>query len=144
MIVKMDTPISSRKRILVVDDRRTDSQLVKLYLERTNEYIVREENDAQMALAAAEDFHPDLIFLDVMMPGVDGGELAASFQASETLKAVPVVFLTAAVTQDEVDAGRGLVGGRPYLAKPLVLTDMIACLERHLGAGSQAVPAKAV
>lgn len=144
MIVKMDPPVSSRKRILVVDDRRTDSQLVKLYLERTNEYIVREENDPMMALTSAEEFHPDLIFLDVMMPGVDGGELAASFQSSETLKAVPVVFLTSAVTQDEVDAGRGLVGGRPYLAKPLVLVDMIACIERHLKTGAQAIPAKAV
>ncbi len=139
MILKMDPPASSRKRILVVDDRPSDSQLVKLYLERTNAYIVREVNDAKAALASAEEFHPDLILLDVMMPGVDGGELAASFQSSSALQTVPIVFLTAAVTKGEVEVGHGLVGGRPYLAKPVVLTELVTCLEQHLGAKRVAV-----
>jgi len=122
-----------KKRILVVDDRASDSRLVKLCLERTNDYAVREENDAKAALSAAEAFQPHLILLDVMMPGMDGGELAASFQASPKLKAVPIVFLTAAVTKGEVEAGRGKVGGFPYLAKPVVLEEVVACLKQHLG-----------
>ena len=63
------------------------------------------------SLSAAEEFGPDLILLDVMMPGVDGGELAARFKASAKLKTVPTVFLTAAVTKEEVSAGGGLIGG---------------------------------
>jgi two-component system, OmpR family, response regulator len=121
-----------KKRILVVDDRTSDTQLVKLSLERTNEYIVKEENDATSAIATAEAFQPHLILLDVMMPGLDGGELAAVFQAHPLLKSIPIVFLTAAVTHKEVDAGRGLVGGRPFLAKPIVLTELIACLDQQL------------
>ena len=121
-----------KKRIMVVDDRARDSQLVKLALERTNNYIVKEENHAKAALATAEAFQPHLILLDVMMPGIDGGELAAAFHAHPQLHAVPIVFLTAMVSKDEVDAGHGLVGGRPFLAKPVVLTEMIACLDRHL------------
>jgi CheY-like chemotaxis protein len=123
---------AQKKRILVVDDRVSDTQLVKLSLERTNEYIVKAENDAKAAVAAAEAFQPHLILLDVMMPGIDGGELAAVFQAHPVLKSIPVVFLTAAVTHKEVDAGRGLVGGRPFLAKPIVLTELITCLNQQL------------
>ncbi len=120
------------KRILVVDDQQSDSGLVRLYLERTNDYEVREVNHSEAAVSAAEEFEPDLILLDVMMPGMDGGELAASFRANPKLNAVPIVFLTAAITKAEVDLGRGLVGGVPYLAKPVVLADVLACIRRHL------------
>ena len=124
---------TEKKRILVVDDQASDTRLLKLYLERTNDYVVQEENDAKAALSTAEKFKPDLILLDVMMPGVDGGELAARFQASPKLKTVPTVFLTAAVTKEEVNAGGGLVGGVPFLAKPVVLSEVVACLKQHLG-----------
>ena len=134
MSVNMKTTMKTeKKRILVVDDRARDTRLVKLYLERTNDYVVREENDAKAALSAAEEFQPHLILLDVMMPGMDGGELAACFRANPKLKAVPIVFLTAAVTKGEVKAGGGQVGGYPFLAKPVVLSEVLACLKHHLG-----------
>src|SRR5476649_1201407 len=122
-----------KKRILVVDDRASDSRLVKLYLEGTNDYVVREENDATAALAAAVEFQPHLILLDVMMPGMDGGELAACFQANPNLKDVPIVFLTAAVTKKEVAAARGSDGRFPFLAKPFVLSELVNCLKMFLG-----------
>src|SRR5476651_1277386 len=124
---------TERKRILAVDDEAANTRLLKLYLERTSDYEVLEVNDARIALATADEFHPHLIFLDVMMPGMDGGELAACFQASPKLKDVPIVFLTAAVTKSEVKAGGGRVGGYPFLAKPVVLTEVVACIQRHLG-----------
>ena len=65
--------LTEKKRILVVDDKASDSQLVKNCLEQTNDYVVREENDPQKALATAEAFQPHLILLDVRMPGMDGG-----------------------------------------------------------------------
>jgi CheY-like chemotaxis protein len=122
---------TQKKRILAVDDQSRNTRLVKLYLEQTNDYVVREENDARAALATAEEFQPHLILLDVMMPGMDGGELAACFKASPTLKTVPIVFLTAVVTKEEVAAGRGQVGGNSFLAKPIVLTEMAACLKHN-------------
>jgi CheY-like chemotaxis protein len=124
---------TEKKRILVVDDQASDTRLLKLCLERTNDYEVREENDARAALSAAEQFQPHLILLDVMMPDMDGGELAACFKANPKWKAVPIVFLTAAVTKREVRAGRGSVGGYPFLAKPVVLSEVVACLKHHLG-----------
>jgi CheY-like chemotaxis protein len=134
MSVKMKTTMKAeKKRILVVDDRASDTRLVKLSLERTHDYVVREENDAMAALSAAEEFQPHLILLDVMMPGMDGGDLAVCFQANPKLKAVPIVFLTSAVSKGEVKAGGGLIGGHPFLAKPFVLSEVVACLKHHLG-----------
>jgi CheY-like chemotaxis protein len=124
---------TEKKRILAVDDEAANTRLMKLHLEQTNDYVVREENNAKSALATAEEFRPHLILLDVMMPGMDGGELAACFKASPKLKDVPIVFLTAAVTKGEVKAGKGQVGGHSFLAKPVVLTEVVACIRHHLG-----------
>ena len=123
---------TKKKRILVVDDQVRDTQLLKLFLERTNDYVVREENYAHAALSAAEEFKPHLILLDLMMPGMDGGELAVCFEASPKLKAVPIVFLTAAVTKAEVKEGNGRIGRFAFLAKPVVLAEVAACLKHHL------------
>jgi CheY-like chemotaxis protein len=124
----------AKKRILVVDDEPSITRLLKLNLEQTGDYVVRTENTSRSALAAAEEFQPDLILLDVVMPGVDGGNLAALFQSNPILKRLPIVFLTAAVTREEVRERRGLVGGLPFLAKPVNLQEVLACLQRYLGA----------
>jgi CheY-like chemotaxis protein len=122
-----------KKRILVVDDEPSITRLLKLNLEATEQYIVRTENDATAALAAAEHFQPDLILLDVLMPEMDGGQLASQLQASPQLSGVPIVFLTAAATKKEVHARGGKVGGLPFLAKPVDLAEVVACLNQHLG-----------
>jgi two-component system OmpR family response regulator len=127
----MDT---EKKRILVVDDEASITRLLKLNLEQTNEYLVRAENDAGAAVAAAEEFNPHLILLDVMMPGLDGGELASRFQTRPGLKSVPIVFLTAAATKGEIYARGGKVGGLPFLAKPVQISEVVACLKQQLEA----------
>jgi CheY-like chemotaxis protein len=124
---------AEKKRILAVDDQASNTRLVKLYLEQTNDYVVREENDPKAALTAAEEFQPHLILLDVMMPGMDGWDLVGCFRANRKLTGVPVVFLTAAITKGEVDAIGGRCWGYPFLAKPVVLKEMLACLKKHLG-----------
>jgi DNA-binding response OmpR family regulator len=125
---RMDT----KKRILLVDDQSDITRLLKQGLEQTNDYAVREENDSRAALAAAEEFQPHLILLDVMMPGMDGGELAVSLRASSKLKTVPIVFLTAAITKEEVAERDGRTGGWPIIAKPFAIPDVVACLRQHL------------
>lgn len=126
------TPAARKKRILVVDDEVSATRLLKLNLEQTDQFVVRTENDPSKALAAAIEFQPELMLLDVLMPGVDGGELASLFQAHPKLKSVPIVFLTAAATKTEVRRGGGRIGGLPFLAKPVDLNEVLACLRRHL------------
>lgn len=121
-----------KKRILVVDDNASDTQLLKRHLEENHDYVVCEENDPKAALSTAEKFQPHLILLDVLMPEMDGGELAASFKANPKLKTVPIVFLTAKLTKNEVALCGGWIGGYPFLAKPIVLAEVAECLKRHL------------
>jgi PleD family two-component response regulator len=123
---------AGKKRILVVDDQASDSHLVKRYLEATEQYVVREENDPKAALATAEQFKPQLILLDLLMPEMAGTELAACFKANPGLRAVPIVFMTAKLTKEEVVLFGGRIGGYQFLAKPIVLAEMTACLRRHL------------
>ena len=86
-----------KKKILVVDDETSITRLLKLNLEGTDKYVVREENEGARAVAAAQEFKPDLVLLDVMMPDADGGDVAAGIRGHGELKNVPIVFLTAAV-----------------------------------------------
>ncbi len=123
-----------KHRILVVDDEASFTRLLKLNLERTGRYEVRTENRPTEALVAAREFHPELILLDVMMPGLDGGTLASYFLESPKFKGVPVVFLTATVTKEEVSTHGGLIGGLPFLAKPVDMAELETCLQHHLAA----------
>jgi len=126
------TTNTEKKRILMVHDLPSDSQLVKRYLEQARGHLVMEENDALAALDTAGRFQPDLVILDVLRPGMDGGELAARLQESPRLKAVPVVFLTAKVTREQADDVGGRIGNHRFLAKPIILTQA-KCVTQCLG-----------
>jgi CheY-like chemotaxis protein len=121
------------KRILVVDDEPGITRTMKVNLERTGSYSVRTENHAGNALTAAKQFHPDLIFLDVMMPGMDGGEVAGQFKADPDLKNVPVVFLTAIVTKREMGTESKYIGGQSFIAKPLNIEALTRCIVERIG-----------
>ena len=119
-----------KKRVLVVDDEPDLTFMVNLALEQTGDFDVKEINEADSALSAARQFHPDLIILDVMMPGMDGGDVAQELAADPHLKHVPIVFLTATVQKGEVDKGGGMIAGRQFLPKPLEIDDLIGCVRR--------------
>jgi len=122
----------SKKRILVVDDETSITRLLKLNLEQTGNYEVREENSGARVLASALEFKPDLILLDVMMPDVDGGDVAASLRQNPGLRKTPLVFLTAIVNKEELGASEGKIGGELYIAKPLDVKGVISVIERTL------------
>jgi len=124
---------TAKKRILVVDDEASLTRMLKRNLESTGRYEVHTENSGAAGVAAARAFHPDFILLDVMMPGVDGGEVAAQLREDKALEKIPVVFLTAIVKQEETTATGGTIGGCEYLAKPIKLEDLVACIQKHIG-----------
>jgi two-component system OmpR family response regulator len=93
---------------------------------------VQVENDSKLALPAALDFRPDLVLMDVMMPGLDGGDLATRFSTHAELCRIPIVFLTATVRHAEVDDHAGNIGGMKFLAKPVDLSELVCCLEEQL------------
>ena len=122
----------SRKRILIVDDETSITRLLKLNLEKTGSYLVKEENVGMRALATARDFKPHLVVLDVMMPDVDGGDVAAAIQGDPHLGKTPIVFLTAAIKKEELDNKGGVIGGFQYIAKPLDVKGVLAVIEKNL------------
>lgn len=117
----------------MVDDLASDTTLLKTYFQDCHGYVVREENDPVAAVAAAEIFEPDLIILDLLMPIMDGIQLAGAFRANTKLKSVPIVFLTAATTREAVAAAGGQIGGFPFMAKPIHLGEVAAMVKQHLG-----------
>ena len=123
---------NQKKRILVVDDEPSITRLLKINLEQTQDYEVEVENNALHAIATAKQFRPDLILLDVLMPGMDGGELASRLQSNPVLSNVPIIVLTAAATKTEVSAHHGRIGGLPFLAKPVDIPEVVARLREHL------------
>jgi len=121
-----------KKRLLLVDDEEAFTRLLKLNLEESGNYEVRVENEGANAMAAAREFRPDLILLDVIMPDVDGGEVGAQIKADEKLREIPVIYLTAIVSQRELDAQSRVIGGRLFVAKPVAKQALIELIERQL------------
>lgn len=128
----MTTPAAAVRRILVVDDEPALTRTVKLVLEQTAHYQVETLNDPNLAVEVARNFQPDLILLDVMMPGKDGGEVAAELRDDPLTRRVPIVFLTAAVQAPEVDSRGGVIGGFAFIAKPVSRVTLIQAIEQNL------------
>lgn len=129
----------TKPRILIVDDEPNLSGLVRLFLEKTQRFEVRVENRSALALAAARDFRPDMILLDVDMPGKDGGEVAREIEADPTLRGVPILFFTSLVSPAEAGEREVLRGGKRFLAKPVDPKVLIAAVDRILAAEAHTV-----
>jgi len=121
-----------KKRILIIDDEASFTRMVKLNLEKTGAFEVREENKATNALPAAREFKPDLILLDVIMPAMDGGDVAAQIRNDRHLKGTPIVFLTATVSPREAGDGGLNSGGDLFLAKPVSVEHLIHCINENV------------
>ncbi len=121
-----------KKRILIIDDEATFTRMVRLNLEKTGRFEVREENSAPRALATARDFKPDLILLDVLMPSMDGGDVAAQIRRNRQLKDTPIVFLTATVSAREAGQEGLASGGGIFLGKPVSAEALIQFIDEHL------------
>ena len=119
-----------KKRIFIVDDESGFTRLLKLTLERTGRYIVLEENDGTKAWLAAREFKPDIIFLDIVMPKIDGGDVAQQIRSDPLLAHVPIIFLTAIVSHRET---KNDIGGYPFIAKPVSLAEITRCITENLG-----------
>ena len=128
-----------KKRILIVDDEPEFTSMLRLSLESHGYYEVREENDAENARAAAREFDPDLVVLDIMMPVLEGSEVAAALKQDPVTRDVPVIFLTALVSRDDAPMGSCSSGGHTFLPKDMRIEKLIRCIEdkiaqQHVGA----------
>lgn len=126
-----------KKKVLLVDDEKSFTNLLQLNLEQTGNYEVRVVNWAEDALAAARQFKPDILLLDIIMPRMPGGNVVAQFEADPALNNVPIVFLTAAVQRSRVAEMDGIISGRPCLAKPASMEEITAMIEKQIAGVEQ-------
>ncbi len=112
------------KCILVVDDEIGALTLIGIMLERGG-YSVLKARDATSALAVLDQNTPDLIILDVMMPGMNGIELCRVIRQREDTSAVPVLILSARGDAESIMLGME-AGANDYLPKPILHHDLVA------------------
>lgn len=110
-------PMPPLQRILLVDDEADIRQIARLALEALGGFEIRECASGLAAPQAIRDFKPQLILMDVMMPGQDGLQTLKAMRAAPDLPQVPVVFMTAKVQPQEVRSFRTL-GALDVIAKP--------------------------
>jgi CheY-like chemotaxis protein len=123
----------SLKKILLVDDEHALTRMMRLNLEQTGRFEVREENRGSNAVRVAREFKPDLIFLDVMMPDMGGDEVAAQLKDDPDLRHIQYVFLTAIVTKRETGSRATEISGEMFLAKPVKREELLAAVDELLG-----------
>jgi DNA-binding response OmpR family regulator len=103
-------------KILVVDDEPEITEIIEAFLDNAG-YVVKVENQPVRAFVQAREFRPDLILLDIMMPGTDGYQICNQIKEDPAMAEIPVIFLTGKDSKD--DQGRSFQsGGDMYIKKP--------------------------
>ena len=135
----------SKRKILVVDDEADIREMICYNLEREGFHVLTAA-DGESALKFCQTDEPDLIILDVMLPGIDGQQVCYKLKADEQMKHIPVIMLTA--KSEETDEIVGLkVGADDYVRKPFSLRVLLARIDnllrrqmqRSINTGSQQI-----
>lgn len=124
-----------RRNILVVDDDLQTVELVTFFLEQSG-FVVRSCGDGFSAIAELENHDFDLLVLDINMPHVNGIKALKMIRASEKLKNLPVIMLTASGDKSDIQKASAL-GVSDYIVKPAKREDLIKRVERILGGKPQ-------
>jgi PAS domain S-box-containing protein len=120
----------TQSTILIVDDEPTNLKILFGYLQNSG-YRVLTFEDGETALKRLESTNPDIILLDVMMPGLDGFEVCREIKKQKSVRDVPVIFLTALA--DTVDKVKGFEAGAvDYITKPVQFEEVLARIKTHL------------
>jgi len=121
---------SAAKTILIVDDMPANLEVVTSHLERQG-YCAVVALGGEEGIERAEFVQPDLILLDVMMPGLDGFETCRRLKANEATRDIPVIFMTALADTGDKLTGFA-VGAVDYVTKPLNGAEVLARIDTHL------------
>ena len=117
-------------RILIVEDNATNRKLAVLILE-TAGYTVLSAADAEAGLTVAREERPDLILMDIQLPGMDGLEATALLKGDDATRAIPVIALTALAMIGDEERIRA-AGCDGYVAKPMRYQELLATIAAQL------------
>jgi two-component system, OmpR family, response regulator len=119
-----------RKRIVLVDDEKDFCYFMQKTLEASGEFDVLTSSEGKEAIRMIKTNQPDLVLLDVMMPGISGPDVAAELREYDVTKNIPIVFVTAVVQENETAENKNLIGGWHYLPKPVRTEELISLIKR--------------
>ena len=116
-------------KVMVIDDSKTIRRTAETLLKKAGCEVLT-ATDGFEALAMIADHHPDLIFVDIMMPRLDGYQTCALIKQNETYSHIPIIMLS---SKDGLfDRARGrVVGAEQYLTKPFTKDELLSAIRRH-------------
>ena len=116
--------------ILIADDNDSNRKMLSLLLEKDG-YLTTSLKNGKEAIEKTASINPDLILLDVMMPGADGYEVCRELKKSRKTKGIPIIFLTARTETEAIVNGFN-AGASDYVRKPFNSTELLARVKTHL------------
>jgi DNA-binding response OmpR family regulator len=123
---------AGRKSILVIDDERDILDSLAVYLRR-NGYGVFVADTGKEGLQIAQRELPDLIILDLILPDIDGSDVAVELLNNAETKKIPIIFLTSIVTKTEQQQPGEIVANRCIVAKPCPPDEILRLIKNHIG-----------
>lgn len=118
-----------KTKVLIIDDEKDFAHFLKLNLENTGRYKVYTANDGTAGVKTARRKKPNVVLLDIMMPGMDGFEVLAQIKGTVKTYEIPVVMLTALDNAESRSEAQGNFAGE-YLVKPVPLEQLTAIIDR--------------
>jgi len=122
----------NKKNVLIIDDEEDFCKLVKKNIEQTGEFVVYTATNGEDGIKLARGIKPDLILLDIIMPEMDGTDVAAQIKDDKEIKNTPIVFLTAIVREEEASSQANSTMGYSLLAKTVTVGELIACIKKNI------------
>lgn len=127
--------MTEKKKILVIDDDESICSLIRLKLEKTGKYAVLARQNGQEGIASAKKEKPDVIILDLVMRGIQGGEVAQILSEDPLTKDIPIIFLSSLVTTEDTGSEGELRGSRYMVPKsPKLINGIVKGIEHYLNA----------
>jgi len=113
------------KKILVIDDEESFCRALKKALELKTGHQVLTATQGAEGIQLARTQRPDVILLDIMMPGMFGTQVAEKLSEDPATRSIPIIFITAVVTQAEAKGSPSIAGGHNVIAKPVNIDEVI-------------------
>jgi len=124
--------MDKKYKILIIDDEEEICRYTKSLLEKTGKFQAMTSTKGVEGLEMAKANSPDLILLDILLPDMDGSDVAARLFEEEATSKIPVIFMTALAKNDDMENGSGKIGGRFFMPKPINPKDLISRIESIL------------
>jgi PAS domain S-box-containing protein len=124
-------PVAVRHTVLYIEDNPVNIKLVDMILSRRKYIRLIAAHTPEIGVELAQTLQPDLILLDINMPGMNGYQVLEVFKSDAKIKSIPVIAVTANAMLRDIQRGKA-AGFADYLTKPLMVTQFLETIDRHL------------